>query len=64
MKTETQNIIIIGVIIVAALLVFKDQFQIAEALIIGLIGFIAPKTLTERQSEKLDKQLEVGEDVQ
>lgn len=57
MKTETQNIILIGVIIIVLAFIIKNQFTIAEAITIGLIGYLAPKTLTDKQSETLEKQI-------
>lgn len=58
MKVETQQIIIICVTLVALALVIKEQYAFAIALATGLIGFIAPKTLTDKQSEVLTQKIE------
>lgn len=60
MKVETQHLIIVGIVLIALALVFKDEFAYAMALATGLVGFIAPKTLNDKQSEILNEKIEEG----
>ena len=53
MRTDTQNLIIIGLVLIGLAFIFKDQFSYASMIGVGLIGFIAPQTLTDKQSADL-----------
>ena len=57
MRTDTQHLIIIGLVIIALALVVKDQFNLVDGIAIGLIGFLSQKSLTDKQSEKIEAEL-------
>lgn len=58
MKTDTQQLIIIGLVIISIGLIVKDQFSIVEGIGIGLIGFLSQRTQTEKQEEEYQKMVE------
>jgi hypothetical protein len=58
MKTDTQQLIIIGIVIISVGLIYKNQFSIVEGLGIGLIGFLSQRTQTEKQEEEYQKIME------
>lgn len=67
MDTQTQHIIIIGLVAIAVISAVKNYEQ-ALLLIIGILGgFIGNKTMTEKQAEtlseyQLNQYQEAGED--
>lgn len=57
MKTDTQHLIIIGLVLIALALVAKNQYTLVDGIAIGLIGFLSQKSLTDKQSEKIEEEL-------
>ena len=52
MRTDTQQIIIVGVVLIALALICVGQTQGGLSLGVGLIGFIAPKNTTSSDEDK------------
>lgn len=55
MKTDIQQTIIIGLIILGLALIIKDQFTLVDGIAIGLIGFLSQRTQTEKQEEEYNR---------
>ena len=68
MKTDTQNFIIVGLTILALAFIFKDQFTYASMIAVGLVGFIAPRSLSDKQSDDIKnyyiEQLQKDENIE
>lgn len=65
MKTDTQQLIIILLAIIAVISLLKDGDLNIITTIIGILGgFLTGKTLTEKQQEIIAQQIEEQEDVQ
>ncbi len=68
MKTDTQQLIIITLGILAIISILKDYDTIILSTIIGILGgFLTGKTLTEKQQEiltQMNEQNVGGDDVQ
>jgi len=65
MKTETQQLIIIILGIIAIITILKDYDMIILSTIIGILGgYLTGKTLTEKQSEIIREQTIGDGDVQ
>lgn len=66
MRTDTQQLIIIILGIIAVVCLLKDYDMIILSTIIGILGgFLTGKTLTEKQQEIIEnKAEEMVEDVQ
>lgn len=62
MKTDTQQLIIIGLIILGLGLIMKNQFTLVDGIAIGLIGFLSQRTQTEKQEEEYNKMIQ-GEEL-
>jgi hypothetical protein len=58
MNTDTQQTIIIGLVLIALAFIVQKEYTYAGLIGTGLLGFVAPKTLTDKQSEVLNQQLE------
>ena len=55
MRTDTQNLIIAGLVLIAIAFIIQKQYVYASTIGVGLIGFIAPQTLTDKQSDDLKR---------
>ena len=65
MKTETQQLIIIILGVIAIITILKDYDMIILSTIIGILGgYLTGKTLTEKQSEIIREQTIGDGDVQ
>lgn len=70
MKTDTQQLIIIILGVIAIICILKNTYtQYVGYIVVGLVAFLAPKTLTDKQSEIIEEQTITqhqsgGEDVQ
>ena len=65
MKTETQQLIIIILGIIAIITILKNYDMIILSTIIGILGgYLTGKTLTEKQSEIIREQTIGDGDVQ
>ena len=65
MKTDTQQLIIILLAIIAVISLLKDGDLNIITTIIGILGgFLTGKTLTEKQQEIIEQRIEEQEDVQ
>lgn len=67
MRTDTQQLIIIILGILAIISILKNYDMIVLSTIIGILGgFLTGKTLTEKQQEIITQQTleECGDDVQ
>lgn len=56
MNTNTQQLIIIILGIIAVGAVITQNNTIIDVIVAGLIGFLSQKTLTEKQSEIIEQQ--------
>lgn len=56
MNTNTQQLIIIILGIIAVGAVITQNNTILDVIVAGLIGFLSQKTLTEKQSEIIEQQ--------
>jgi len=57
MNTDTQQTIIIGLVLIALAFIVQKEYTYAGLIGTGLLGFVAPKTLTDKQSEVINKQI-------
>lgn len=65
MKTETQQLIIIILGVIAIITILKNYDMIILSTIIGILGgYLTGKTLTEKQSEIIREQTIGDGDVQ
>ena len=63
MKTQQIIIVILGILGIASVL--NGNQTTLDIIIAGLIGFLSNKTLTDKQSEIIENQIQSGrEDVQ
>lgn len=53
MKTDIQQLIIVGLTVIALAFIIKNQFYYSSMIAVGLLGFIAPRTLSDKQSDEL-----------
>lgn len=60
-KTQQITIITLGIIALTALIITGTD-RLPELVIAGLIGFLGQKTLTEKQSETIEKTIMEGEE--
>jgi len=56
LNTNTQQLIIIILGIIAVGAVITQNNTILDVIVAGLIGFLSQKTLTEKQSEIIEQQ--------
>ena len=64
-KTETQQLIIIILGVIAIITILKDYDINILATIVGILGgYLTGKTLTEKQQEIIREQVVGGDDVQ
>ena len=62
---KTQQIIIITLGILALASIIRGNTTAPDLIIAGLIGFLGNKTLTDKQSEIIENQIQAGgDDVQ
>jgi len=59
-KTQQIIIIILGILAIAS--VVKGNQTTLDIIIAGLIGFLSNKTLTDKQSEIIENQIQAGKD--
>lgn len=63
MKTQQIIIVILGILGIASVL--NGNQTTLDIIIAGLIGFLSNKTLTDKQSEIIENQIQAGgDDVQ
>ncbi len=63
METKVQQEIILIVGVLGILAIWKDYFTLVDVIVAGLIGFLAQKNMTDKQSEMLEEAIRKEEGV-
>lgn len=63
METKVQQEIILIVGVLGILAIWKDYFTLVDVIVAGLIGFLAQKNMTDKQSEMIEEAIRKEEGV-